>query len=302
MLAAVTTYFNPAHSNRILLNYLRFAEYMYQQGVDLWTVEIAFGSDEFMIPKHERCMRIRTPDIMWQRERAVNALIETLPNIYDNVVLIDADIFFEDSNWADNVVHKLEECSVIQCFSEMKELYPSGKLCTIRRMSVIKAHQIGISKASAPITGRVWAARRSFLEKHPPYDAHIAGHGDVFMAATLVHWLDHPHITQYTPPKLLKHFLRWAYSVQSDPSVTVGYLEQTIVHLWHGSKESRQYLERLQPLIDYDFDPENDICIGPDKLWHWSSDKPELHREVGSYFHKVKDYDAKRHLPQPTAP
>jgi hypothetical protein len=81
-----------------------------------------------------------------------------------------------------------------------------------------------------------------------------------------------------------RHYLDWAGPVRDAVAGQVGFLDAEILHLWHGDARNRQYHERYQTLSEFDFDPFVDI--GPDAAgcWRWSSNKPEMHAWVRSYF------------------
>ena len=56
------------------------------------------------------------------------------------------------------------------------------------------------------------------------------------------------------------------------------------MHLWHGKNSNRIQDYKFKVLSFLSFDPSQDIRIGPDHLWEWSSDKPELHKTVADFF------------------
>src|SRR3989338_4225044 len=101
-LAAMTAHFNPAGYGRLRENYAFFAERLAAQGVDLWTVEVAFGAEPHALPAHERCLQLRTDPVLWLKERALNVLLAPLPSAHDAVAWLDADILFDDNIWTED--------------------------------------------------------------------------------------------------------------------------------------------------------------------------------------------------------
>jgi hypothetical protein len=65
---------------------------------------------------------------------------------------------------------------------------------------------------------------------------------------------------------------------------SVGWLDGFVYHLWHGDKADRLYDQRLDLLIEHDFDPQRDLCRGDDHCLHWATEKPELHEWCANYF------------------
>jgi hypothetical protein len=50
-----------------------------------------------------------------------------------------------------------------------------------------------------------------------------------------------------------------------------------VVHLYHGTRERRQYVERYQILHDYDYDPATDVEIDPESVC--SNGRPQFGSE-----------------------
>ena len=80
MLVNLTCYFNPSRSPYRLANYHQFREEVQKENADLYVIELAFGDDEFEIATNgEKLKQIRTPDVMFQKERLLNILLDELP-------------------------------------------------------------------------------------------------------------------------------------------------------------------------------------------------------------------------------
>ena len=291
-LAVVTSYFNPVGYERLKQNYMQFAEDMKSQGADLSTVEVAFGEDHFFLTPGEKVLQIRTPDILWQKERALNALIDSLPSEYDKVAWIDADILFENSNWMKDLSDVLKDVPVAQCFSSVTKYGSDATSINCKLLSVANvAKNSGIDAVDfrKHHTGFAWAARRSFLSKFHLYDYSIVGGNDSLMAMAFFGLNDHPDLSTKFNDKMIKPYELWRANVQRIVNKSVGCVEGNIRHHWHGDFINRQYLDRYNYLIENDFDCIEDIQVGEDKLWHWATDKPELHERIGKYFCDRKD-------------
>ena len=284
-LAVVTSFFNPSGYKRLKKNYMNFSEHIISQSADLWTIEIAFGKDPFFIKPSNRVIQMRTPDIMWQKERGLNLLIENLSEEYDKIIWVDSDMIFEDHSWIEKASELLEKYSMIQCFGTMSVIHPNGDIVHIKeRCGVVKAVANNHEHPQKNIYGGAWAARRSVIKKNGLFDQHILGHSDLFMVAGLFQWHDHPHIRLDTPPALKRNYFDWAQKILPEVQNGIGYLDTNMHHLWHGDPKNRKYKQRLEILMKHNFNPNTDISIGSNGLWHWSSNKPELHADIKQYF------------------
>jgi len=285
-LAIVTTYFNSARYDTLLNNYKIFSEEILSQGLDLWTIEIAFGENEFDLNNDDRVLQIRTSDIMWHKERALNILVKSLPKEYDKIAWLDADILFENRKWAKEANKKLENHKIIQCFSRAHR-YEEGNVDLLENQHVGYASQkiCPVEKSAATMhPGFAWAGRRDFLERHMFYDRHVLGANDFLMALVFLDNFKHKYITEDINEYMRNDFLSWANSISADSQKNVGYLNGSIRHLWHGKIENRQYILRDSYLLESNFNPKEDIKIGESGLYHWSSIKPRMHQAVQQYF------------------
>ena len=67
------------------------------QPCDLFTIELAFD-DHHQIPPGDRVYRIKgslPANLMWQKERLLNILMENIPDDYRHIAWCDGDIVFK---------------------------------------------------------------------------------------------------------------------------------------------------------------------------------------------------------------
>lgn len=76
--------------------------------------------------------------------------------------------------------------------------------------------------------------------------------------------------------------------MQPETSGSLGYVPGAILHLYHGSRENRRYVERWTYQTDFTVDPQTDIETDANGLLRWTeqalAEKPEMVRRVGEYF------------------
>ena len=238
--------------------------------VPIYTVELAFDDLPFVLEPNEKVLQIRSNTWVWQRDRIVNKMIQTLPKEFNNIALVDADIFFHDENWWKDAEKMLKGCVVGQLWENCHHNHSS--MTTDRGIS---NRDIGIVH-----TGYAWAARRDFLEEFGLFDRSVVGGNDVFMTAAYCGWARHPHFSYYTP-EFLDYFYNWANRIIRVTKGDVGHLTTDITHMYHGPKQDRNYIGRIAFMKDYD--PTTDVRESESGAWEWATDKPELHQGIKDY-------------------
>jgi hypothetical protein len=284
-LAVITCYFNPCGYEALKRNYVRFADGMRSQGVPLYTIELAFNDAPFFLQPTDSIVRLRTTHVLWHKERLLNLLLERLPAHYDKVAWIDADLVFENSAWAEEAARRLEHVPVVQLFSEAHHLDLDGRRYQ-SRIGVACAVSTRLPWArdfSRVHPGFAWAARRELLARHGLFDRNVVGAGDTLMVLAMYHWWDDPFVDRHNEA-MLQAFRNWGEPFYADVGGRVGFVEGSVLHLWHGCLGNRKYIERLDFLRNEKFDPDRDIATGPDGIWEWATDKPALHAAVRNYF------------------
>ena len=281
-MAIVSCHFNPCGYSAPVENCKRF---LGEIGHPVTLVELSFnGSFEF-----ENSIKICgdiTKNNMWQKERMLNIGIESLPPDVDAVAWLDADIVFTNPNWYEDTLKLLRTCPVVQLFQRVDYLGNNGDV--IRRCnSWANNYTCGNQAKSHGQPGFAWAARRDAIPDGI-YDKDIIGGGDCHLIAS---WLEETKWVerQYTSLKRpALDFANWKSKQLPRVQGRIGCVNGAAFHLYHGSRENRQYVDRLQILRNNNFDID-DIRIGDNGLWEWSSDKPGLHADVADYFHARKE-------------
>ncbi len=285
---AITTFFNPSGFTSLVNNHTLFASNLKRQGVNLLTVEVAFGSDPFYL---EGAVQVRSPDCMWLKERLINHAISTLPEDCDKFAWLDCDLILPD-NWAEQTSEKLDECEVAQLFKRVYHL-PKGHTSYQGEQNLSCEGIVSQKKRSknwldrrvdkdlpfaAP--GFAWAARRDALREI--YDRDVVGSGDcILVDCMLGSWPLHGYDRKFTP-RAKRHIDGWCNDFKKK-NINVDYLPFDVFHLWHGNLRNRGYMRRHEITLAYDYDPEKDIKLSG-QTFVWASDKPKMHQEIKGYF------------------
>lgn len=288
-LAAVTCYFNPCGYRSRREHYERFAEGLRSQGVPLFTAELAFERQPFVLIG-EGVRRFRSRDVLWHKERLMNLVIQSLPDRYDKIAWLDADLLFDNPDWPAQAAARLETSPVVQLFDKAVHLGPDDApgwslrgVAWGRRRHRRRARDFGRYHP-----GFAWAARRELLEKHGLLDHHVLGGADSMMTCAMFGWWRHSMFTTYHPA-LLARTLAWARRFWRDVRGEVDYVPGRVRHLWHGDRGDRRYNERRGWLVQFDFDPAVHLRDGPDGLWEWQESAAPLAERVRQYFRERRE-------------
>lgn len=159
-LHVVTCISNPVrYASRYAL-YQRFAKEMAAAGVNLLTVEAAFGDRPHATPglatkkavyspqgivgiggsgitgmgssgapqPYGQHLLLQTDDELWHKENMLNLGISRLPDNWEYVAWVDADITFLRPDWVGETVEALQHYPVVQMFETAADTGPTGAI------------------------------------------------------------------------------------------------------------------------------------------------------------------------------
>jgi hypothetical protein len=269
-LAVITCYFNPADYERLRENYVRFCEQ--EAGWDFFAMEAIWPGQR---PTGCGAAIDAGPlNVLWQKERILNLIVESLPSRYDAVAWIDADVEFSNLLWRLDAVDALETHRAVQLFDTAVWLDCEGHSILELPASAVKCDPAG--KNSHP--GFAWAARRDVF---PLYDQHPFGIGDALNLAAWTGQFGSP-VVRSLPAEWRREYLLWALPVWNRVRGNVGHIPGECRHWWHGSREDRRYWSRMPALYDTGFLPSRDLKIGDNGLYELARD--DVRAVVADYF------------------
>jgi hypothetical protein len=286
-LAIITSYFNPCGFQTMPQNFNTFIEGL-QPFHDRTFVGALYFVDGAVttISAPSICGFVGTfkNHCMFQKECLLNYAMGQVPVDYDAIAWLDSDILFGTEDWVEQAEKQLEHYPVIQLFEHCKLLDKDGSVLGVRN-SAAK------SKASNG-TGWAWAARREIIQDGL-LDWAINGSGDGWMAEAWLKLSRYPsgrwRLSYLSKPMRTK-FNRYATKNWGLVNGTVGYIPQTITHLYHGRMTDRKYLHRTRLLKQYQFDPDRDIQRdGP--IYCWTNPESRLALEIKQWFRSRREDD-----------
>ena len=317
MIWGVVTHFNAGKFKRNLENLRKFAYSVRRQGLPILIMEVAFGSEPFVIPNglSDQLIQLRSDSILWHKERLFNMSLSHLHANCDAVCWLDADILFTNDNWVSETQQMLKVHSIVQPFEfciwlppETNQIGFNDSFYPTLNKEAGRLHSFGFGWKNGgsgvledPIqhghAGFAWAARREVIEGIGFYDSAVIGSGDALMAHAFVDKkIPIKRARSNYSEKFVEHYSRWAKKTYEKVAGDIGYTRGTVYHLWHGLSVHRNYGERLQKLKDYDYDPVNDIKTANNGLYEWTDDTSELAKYCSGYFKNRREDDEASYL------
>lgn len=256
---------NPVQYKSRYVLYQEFKKHLAQHGVQLFTVEVAFGDRQFVVTDETDpfSLQFRTWDELWHKENMINLAIQRLPKNWEFVAWIDADIQFHNANWVEDTLHALQHHHVVQLFQTAIDMGPTGEAMSIH-YSFCYSHW-----TNRPYTnyypnwhpGYAWAARREAIDHMAGdglIDRSILGAGDRHMALSLIgHGAS--SVEKNLHPNYHGMVRNWEHQAEKYIRRDIGWVIGNISHFWHGKKADRRYFDRWKILVRNQFDPYGDL-------------------------------------------
>lgn len=282
--------------------YKIFAEDIERKGAQLWTVEMQTGARPHIITTNENERHIQLwssalPGEVWHKENLINIAMQHIIRAKPNAryfAWIDADVKFEIGA-LEKTVHALQHYDIVQMWSHAVDFAPDGSLIGDIHKSFMYCywHNIPINAESGYLLGGhpgfAWAARRDALNKigtslsSPLIDFAILGSGDRHMACAFIGDVSRS-VHGDMHPNYHKWLKRYQESTEKAIKRNVGYVANTIRHMWHGRKADRGYASRWKILVNNQFDPEIDIAKDVSGIWRLTDNNWKLRDDIRKYF------------------
>lgn len=302
--------------------YRKFAKHVEESNGQLVTVEMAFGERPFEITHRDNPLNIqlRASTELWHKENMLNVAISRLPQDWQYVAWVDADIDFQRSDWVQETVHQLQHHAFVQMFSTALDLGPPPELAPLgfnigfaycylnqdidqavpklildgalnhKRHNQNTDDHYGQEQGGRIYwhPGYAWAARRDAIEHVGGLlDTGVLGAGDHHMSLSMI-----GHAHEAMPPNVTEGYKRavmnWQARCDRHIRKNIGYVPGVITHGWHGKKANRKYWDRWKILANNKFDPYHDLKKDWQGLWqlidHGEERSLQLRDQIRAYF------------------
>jgi len=293
--------------------YEKFEKMVNESGAILYTIELALRDRHFEMTEYDdpHDIQLRSPSIIWHKENLINIALARLPEDWEYVAWVDADISFTRNDWANETLHLLQHYKILQMFSHCTDLGPnyeplqtqSGFIFSWRHDLAQperinngmhtpgkKAGKGGHWNFPYPYgkglwhSGYCWAARRSALADLGGLgEISILGSGDHNMACALIGRVSesiHGDMQQ----SFKDYWKEWEDRATRSIKRDIGYMPGTIVHHFHGSKKFRGYVDRWKILVEEKFDPNLDLKKDVQGVLTLTDRNIELRDSIRAYF------------------
>lgn len=306
---AVTALSNPVRFKRRYELYTPFERLCLDAGVQLITVEQAFGDRPFMVTKssNPHHVQVRSVEELWVKENLINLGIHRAAQLdpeMREIAWIDADIkpALSPRDWFEETWHALQHFHFVQMFSEVLDLdrFSNGIGCprpgfmnnyvthgtpTPERIAQLKKEQPYGSVFGMP--GFAWAATRFGLDSVGGLiDFSILGAGDWHMANGLIGNMQ-AVARDFVSEPYKEKLLRWEMLCERWIKRDVGFVPGLILHDFHGKRSKRGYLTRPKILRENQYNPDEDIkydVFGQLQLETWTPRQIKFRDQIRQYF------------------
>jgi hypothetical protein len=279
-MAVCLVIFNPASTKRILMNYLFVINKFKLEKLPLFSIELVFENRE---PEIVEAIHVRSKSFLFHKERLYRILEKTIPSKYTKLAFLDADIVFDDISWYDKTSELLDKYDVVQPFERAHWLDLTYADRQLTRETAVKMTEKEYSTLYHP--GFAWCMRREWYNKTGFFDYAVSGSGD---ALSVAGWLK---------KKFPKHFKSCPKSIEkayqdffAKPAPKITFLKgMEVSHLYHGSREKRQYVSRHE-LLETNKDIRTLLKINSDGVFDWVN-PAEWNPKFLNYFQSRNDDD-----------
>lgn len=311
---ALTSYFNPMGWRSRLENYRCFRKHLQ---VPLVTVEW-HPSGKFQLADGDAdvLVQIQGGDLMWQKERLLSISMAHVPAGIDVVAWLDCDLVLTDPRWPQAATRALAEHRAVQLFSEVRYLdrprrdqLVAGQVepaefarCApgdVKPSSARLIQRAGIrcfAGFHTGIPGMAWAARRSTLAESGLFDRAIIGSGDFFWLVGALgiaaDWLAAREHLGWYRYLARSSYAAWAGEAHAAIDGRVGFVDSSLLHLYHGEIANRHYFDRHAPINRLGIDIDRDIAPTADGAWRFERPQPAWRDMMRRYFLERREDDA----------
>jgi hypothetical protein len=243
--------------------YILMKEFIYrmqqEENVHLYIVELLYPGQKYIITErsNKNHLQLKTDVPLWHKENMINlAVKKLLPKNYQAFAWIDADIEFENPNWAHDCLKILNgKCDIVQLFSHCIDLDNNDNA-----MNTFNSAGFQYSKGKKYVNkgsnywhpGFAWAMTRTAYEKiNGLYDKGILGSGDNIMLFCLM-GMGLKALNSDSSEGYKQSILDYQSKINN---LRFGYVPGVIRHYFHGSKKNRKYSERWQILVAHGYTP-----------------------------------------------
>ena len=231
-------------------------------------------------------LKVSSPSHLWMKENLINLAVGILPQNWKYIAWIDADIEFLNKYWVEDTIEALGQHDMVQMWRSAVNLGPFGETIKVDKSFAFMLKGSGTpwvpnDKYGFWHPGYAWACSRKAYERMGGLiDWAILGSADRHMAMAFT-----KNILQSAPGNVHKNYKTMLEEFQAKIArFSLGWVNGTIVHNWHGSMENRRYKERWEILTKNKYDPFTDVGFTDSGQIELSPEGSRLAQPLLDYF------------------
>ena len=282
-LYVILPYFNYCNFIKRKTLFIEFLDRIKKENVNVVVISTGGLPQNLCVYRH---IEVDIKSRLWIKENLINMAVARLPKSAQYIAWVDADITFLNKNWVKETVKALRTNDVVQLFQTAVNLGPNGEALKIDKSFAYMHTQSGTEWTPTDRYGHWhpgygWACtRKAFKQMGGLIDWAILGSGDRHLAMAFI-----GKAVESAPGTIHEQYRDMLRGVQSRCRLfTVGCVNGTILHHWHGKLENRKYKERWNILVRSQYNPMQDIAYTKSGLIYFTQTGRRLQPELDKYF------------------
>lgn len=282
--AVVTSFFNFAGFKVPQRNLRRWKRYMDSLSIPNFGIELVLPGQEAVSADWKgwtQLQVVRELHMLFQKEAALNVLVNSLPSRFTKVIICDCDVFFANSAWYQQTSALLDHFKVVYPYSTAHWTDDSGKVFLSR--ASVGADPNGLWPKWRAHPGFCVGLTRDFWTTvNGLFPFYVVGSGDTALAVAALQ-KEPAHKVFTCSANLLSVYIEWYEEVGKWSQRKVAYTKGDLYHEHHGDRSKRMYGERLEWITR--LDPRTHLKFTNEGLLEWTPEAPvEMVERVRDYF------------------
>lgn len=259
-------YFNFNDDIRQKNNFIKFLEQFKDYHDKMIVGIVDYGDIDFEIPCESIIIKGDPNNKLWSKEIIINKIANRISTDY--LIWMDGDLIYENLDWLNNIENVVGKNDFVQLFEDINYLGDNGE--------ILESHKSIISSSSKNIDkllkkeykpGGSWLVKTSILKNNNLFEKMYVGGGDTILVYGLFGVNNGLILKQVGKgnEEIQDEATRW---INKFEEYKVGYLNETVNHLYHGDLKDRNYigrykeLSRFKEFIELKYEEfEYDFCI-----------------------------------------
>lgn len=207
--------------------------------INFYIVELAYGDQKFMLTDslNKNHLQLRCNYPLWHKENLINIGInKLLSDDWQYIAWIDCNILFENTDFIEKTMVKLQDYDFVQMFSKIKYINQNNQSETTYDSFIYVASKNEYSPSAKP--GGAWACTKKAWEKiEKLYDKSLCESDCILAHAIGLNRYYHMSLKIYPYLDDVNSYINNILKQQFKTS----YVNNIAIYDWHGNQENRTY-------------------------------------------------------------